>query len=142
MLHLVVLCELESEHPLSIPPSSKMDSLSTTAAAAAASAALTSAVVAVDSPTTALSSAMTRASDVVVAHGSWSWIGLIAKLILWILQLLSTVIYFSLKLTTISIPTLLFGLFSASLTVTMNATTLYVLCRLPSIPFLDALSHR
>lgn len=112
-----------------------MDSVSlsnaATTATAASAAALTTVVGAADGPTTALSSAMTLASDVVVAHGSSSWIGLIARMILWILQLLSTIIYFALKLTTISIPTLLFGLFSASLTVTMNATTLYV-CLLPS----------
>lgn len=109
-----------------------MDSISlnnaATTATAASAAALTTVVGAADGPTTALSSAMTRASDVVVAHGSSSWIGLIARVILWILQLLSTIIYFALKLTTISIPTLLFSLFSASLTVTMNATTLYACC--------------
>lgn len=99
-----------------------MDASNTTTAAVAA--AMTLAVASSDPPTTALSSAMTRASDVVVAHGSSSWIGLIARLILWILQLLSTIVYFALKLTTISIPTLLFNLFSTSLTVTMNATTL------------------
>lgn len=108
-----------------------MDAINTTATAA--SVALTTAASAADGPTTALSSVMTRASDVVVAHGSSSWIGLIARLILWVLQLLSTIIYFALKLTTISIPTLLFSLFSASLTVTMNATTLYVLIP-PSLP--------
>lgn len=98
-----------------------MDAPNTTSAALAA--ALTSTVSTTDLPTTALSSAMTRASHVVVAHGSSSWIGLIARLILWLLQLLSTIVYFALKLTTISIPTLLFNLFSTSLTVTMNATT-------------------
>lgn len=102
----------------------KMDSLSTTLPAASAALVSTTAAAAADGPSTALSSAMTRASDVVVAHGSSSWIGLIARLILWVLQLLSTIIYFALKLTTISIPTLLFNLFSMSLTFTMNATTL------------------
>lgn len=113
-----------------IPPrAEKMDSLKTTTATITAASAASSGAVAVsgaDGPTTALSSAMTLASDVVVAHGSSSWIGLIARIILWILQLLSTIIYYALKLTTISIPTLLFSLFSTSLTVTMNATTLYV----------------
>lgn len=101
-----------------------MDSLNSAATSASPSAALSSAVAAAGGPSTALSSVITRASDVVVAHGSSSWIGLIARLILWILQLLSTIIYFALKLTTISIPTLLFNLFSTSLTFTMNATTL------------------
>ncbi|PSR76545.1 lysophospholipase NTE1 [Coniella lustricola] len=96
-------------------------------AATAASVALTTAAGPADGATTALSSVITRASDVVVAHGSLSWIGIIARLILWILQLLSTIIYYALKLTTISIPTLLFNLFSASLTVTMNATTLMLI---------------
>lgn len=100
-----------------------MDALNTTSTVTAV-ALSSSAVGTTGVPTTALSSAITRASDVVVAHGSSSWIGLIARLILWILQLLSTIIYFALKLTTISIPTLLFNLFSTSLTVTMNATTL------------------
>lgn len=99
-----------------------MDALNTTATAV--SDALLSTTTAAGGPSTALSSVMTRASDVVVAHGSSSWIGLIARLILWILQLLSTIIYFALKLTTISVPTLLFSLFSMSLTFTMNATTL------------------
>lgn len=135
MLHLVDLCALESAllkntietHFTCLSGFSvdclKMDSLNTTTAIAPALTSAASAA-ATDIPTTAaLSSAMTRASDVVVAHGSSSWIGLIARLILWILQLLSTIIYFALKLTTISIPTLLFNLFSTSLTVTMNATT-------------------
>lgn len=112
-----------------------MDSASLSSAATPAAVAstdtVTSAVAAASGASTAaLSSAMTRASDVVVAHGSSSWIGLIARMILWILQLLSTIIYFALKLTTISMPTLLFNLFSASLTVTMNATTLCVSCSL------------
>ncbi len=72
----------------------------------------------------ALASAVTRASDVVEAHGSSSWLGLFARCILWILQLTSLVLYFTIKLATISIPSLLFTLFSTSLTFTMNATTL------------------
>lgn len=122
-----------------------MDALNTTVVAAtAASVALTTASGPADGATTALSSVITRASDVVVAHGSSSWIGLIARLILWILQLLSTIIYYALKLTTISIPTLLFSLFSASLTVTMNATTLYVLTvpmSVSTIPVLTVCQH-
>lgn len=113
-----------------------MESLDATTTAAAASA-LTSvagasagaASISVSNP--ALSSVMTRANDVVVTHGSFSWIGLVARLILWTLQLLSTIIYFALKLTTISIPTLLFNLFSTSLTFTMNATTMYACFPIP-----------
>lgn len=103
-----------------------MDSLNTTTTATVA---LLTTTTATAGPSTALSSVMTRASDVVVAHGSSSWIGLVARLILWTLQLLSTIIYFALKLTTFSIPSVLFSIFSTSLTFTMNATTLYVLPR-------------
>lgn len=74
--------------------------------------------------TGALNSAVTRANDVVEAHGSSSWLGLFARLILWILHTISSLLYIAIKLATISIPTFLFALFSTSLTVTMNATTL------------------
>ncbi|KUI68510.1 Lysophospholipase NTE1 [Cytospora mali] len=106
-----------------------MESLNNTTTTAM-SAALSTVVEAVDGPNPALSSVMTRANDVVVAHGSFSWIGLIARLILWTLQLLSTIIYVALKLTTISIPTLLFTFLSSSLTVTMNATTVMIILAL------------
>ena len=71
-----------------------------------------------------LSSAVAVASDVANSHGSSSWLGFFASLVLWILQLVSTLLYYAIKLATISIPTLLYTLFSTSLTVTMNATTL------------------
>lgn len=74
--------------------------------------------------TGALNSAVTRANDVVQTHGSSSWLGLFARLTLWILHLVSSLLYIVIKLATISIPTILFTLFSTSLTVTMNATTL------------------
>ncbi|KAH9909060.1 hypothetical protein F4778DRAFT_715103 [Xylariomycetidae sp. FL2044] len=77
-----------------------------------------------NSSATAVASAMTRAEDVARVQGSSSWLGLIARFILFILHILSTILYWSLKLTTISFPTLLFTFFSTSLTVTMNATTL------------------
>ncbi|CAJ2501977.1 Uu.00g048300.m01.CDS01 [Anthostomella pinea] len=77
-----------------------------------------------NSSTTAVASALTQAQDVARVEGSSSWLGLIARLILFILHIVSTIIYWSLKLTTISVPTLLFALFSTSWTVTMNATTL------------------
>lgn len=72
----------------------------------------------------ALSSAVAAASDVANTHGSSSWLGLIARLVLWVLQLISTVLYYALKLATISVPTLLYTLWSTSWTVTMRATTL------------------
>ncbi|KAI2618866.1 lysophospholipase NTE1 [Hypoxylon sp. NC1633] len=78
----------------------------------------------VNASSAAVASAITRVDDVAQVQGSSSWLGLIARFVLSILQLLSTIIYWSLKLTTISVPTLLFTLFSTSWTVTMNATTL------------------
>jgi lysophospholipid hydrolase len=77
-------------------------------------------------PTAALGSAVTRASELIEAHGSSTWLGFFARLIIWILQTVSIILYYALKMTTISVPTLLFTLFSTSLTVTMNATTLWV----------------
>ncbi len=77
-----------------------------------------------DSSSAAVASAVTRADDVAQVQAPSSWLGLIARFILYILHILSTILYWSLKLTTISVPTLLFTLFSTSWTVTMNATTL------------------
>lgn len=86
--------------------------------------ALAESLSAIESSVTAFVSTATQAGSVAVAQGSSTWLGLIGRLILFLLHLLSTIIYWSLKLTTISVPTLLFTLFSTSLTVTMNATTL------------------
>ncbi|OTB06387.1 hypothetical protein M426DRAFT_319120 [Hypoxylon sp. CI-4A] len=77
-----------------------------------------------NSTSAAVASAVTQVDDVARVQGSSSWLGLVAHFVLFILHILSTVLYWSLKLTTISVPTLLFTLFSTSLTVTMNATTL------------------
>ncbi|KAM0279825.1 hypothetical protein ACHAQH_004376 [Verticillium albo-atrum] len=74
-----------------------------------------------------LPSALTRAHEVVATHGSSSWLGFFAWLIIAILQLVSSVLYWAIRLATITIPTLLFQLFSTSWTVTMNATTLMVI---------------
>lgn len=95
-----------------------MDLVNSTAAGAMAAA------VTGEGPSNPLSSAVAVASDVANAHGSSSWLGFFARLVLLILQLISTVLYYAIKLATISIPTLLYTLFSTSLTVTMNATTL------------------
>lgn len=73
-----------------------------------------------------LPSAFTRAQEVVEAQGSSSWLGLFGRLILAILSLLSSILYWAIRIVTITIPTVLFTLFSTSWTVTMNATTLYV----------------
>lgn len=77
-----------------------------------------------DGATGALESAVIRASDVAQAHSSSSWLGFLARVVLWVLQAVSYLLYLALKLATFSVPSLLFTLFSTSLTVTMNATTL------------------
>lgn len=74
--------------------------------------------------TDALNTAATHIDRVASENDSFSWLGLVGRIILFIIHILSTILYWSLKLTTISVPTLLFQLFSTSLTVTMNATTL------------------
>ncbi|KAL2177271.1 uncharacterized protein P884DRAFT_224835 [Thermothelomyces heterothallicus CBS 202.75] len=99
-----------------------MDTVNSTALAAATAVAGT-----VDRHPNPLSSAVAAASDVANAHGSSSWLGLFARLVLWILQFVSMVLYYAIKLATISVPTLLYTLFSTSLTVTMNATTLMLI---------------
>ncbi|KJR82456.1 lysophospholipid hydrolase [Sporothrix schenckii 1099-18] len=78
-------------------------------------------------PQAALSSVVSTAHDVAATHGSWSWVGLFARLVLSILHVVSVILYFVIKLATFSLPTLLFTLFSTTLTVTMNATTLMVI---------------
>ncbi|KAK8051220.1 Lysophospholipase NTE1 [Apiospora rasikravindrae] len=78
----------------------------------------------------ALSTAAVHIDRVASENSSFSWLGLIGKIILFIIHVLSTILYWSLKLTTISFPTLLFQLFSTSLTVTMNATTLLLIISL------------
>ncbi|KXX80254.1 Lysophospholipase NTE1 [Madurella mycetomatis] len=98
-----------------------MDLVNSTAAEAMAAA------VTGEGPSNPLSSAVAVASDVANAHSSSSWLGFFARLVLLVLQLISTVLYYAIKLATISIPTLLYTLFSTSLTVTMNATTLMLI---------------
>lgn len=71
-----------------------------------------------------VSTAAVIAQDVTATHGSSSWIGLFVRLILSGLHVVSIVLYFVLKAATFSLPTLLYTLFSTTLTVTMNATTL------------------
>ncbi|ORY65468.1 lysophospholipase NTE1 [Pseudomassariella vexata] len=78
----------------------------------------------------ALDTVTARPDVAFAANGSSSWLGLVGKLILFLLHIISTILYWSLKLTTISAPTLLFNLFSTSLTVTMNATTLMLIMAL------------
>lgn len=65
------------------------------------------------------------ADEVLGGRGSSSWLGFTARLIVAILHLVSSLLYWTIRLVTITIPTVLFTLFSRSWTVTMNATTLY-----------------
>lgn len=57
---------------------------------------------------------------------SSSWLGLVGKLVFGIINLVSFLLYWAIRFVTITIPSVLFALLSASWTVTMNATTLYV----------------
>ncbi|KAI0177777.1 lysophospholipase NTE1 [Pestalotiopsis sp. NC0098] len=80
----------------------------------------------------ALAAANTAASHVttVAAAKSSSWLGWFGKMILFILQLLSTIVYWCLKLTTFSLSTLVYQLFSTEMTVTMSFTTLALIVAL------------
>ncbi|KAG5949181.1 phosphatidylcholine and lysophosphatidylcholine phospholipase [Claviceps sorghi] len=58
------------------------------------------------------------------AREATSWLGLFGWLLYLVFNLISTILYWSARTVTISVPKLLFALFSTSWTVTMNATTL------------------
>jgi lysophospholipid hydrolase len=58
------------------------------------------------------------------AQTSRSWIGMLAYTGLLLLKVVPGILYWLITFTTITLPTFLFGLFSISLTFTMNATTL------------------
>ncbi|KAG6007630.1 phosphatidylcholine and lysophosphatidylcholine phospholipase [Claviceps maximensis] len=58
------------------------------------------------------------------AREATSWLGLFGWLVYLVFNLISTILYWSVRIVTISVPRLLFTLFSTSWTVTMNATTL------------------
>ncbi|SPN99569.1 related to serine esterase that deacylates exogenous lysophospholipids [Cephalotrichum gorgonifer] len=53
-----------------------------------------------------------------------TWTGFVGRLVLFLLHTVSSILYWTVRLSTITIPTLLFSLLSSSLTVTMNFTTL------------------
>lgn len=74
------------------------------------------------------------APDVVAAQGSGGWLGFFGWLIWLLLHVTSTILYWIIRIATISFPTILYTLFSTSWTVTMNATTLYVHVRLHHTP--------
>ncbi|VUC19971.1 unnamed protein product [Clonostachys rosea] len=69
-------------------------------------------------------STMSALANQTAAQESTSWLGLFGRLILSLLNLITTVLYWVIRIVTISVPTILFTLFSTSWTVTMNATTL------------------
>ncbi|KAM0257520.1 hypothetical protein ACHAQJ_004334 [Trichoderma viride] len=58
------------------------------------------------------------------AQTSSSWLGLIGRLLLGTINFITTVLYWIIRTVTITFPSVLYTLFSASWTVTMNATTL------------------
>ncbi|RFU73225.1 lysophospholipase nte1 [Trichoderma arundinaceum] len=64
-------------------------------------------------------------ATVEAAHASTGWLGLIGWLLLSIINLISTLLYWIIRTVTITFPSVLYTLFSASWTVTMNATTLF-----------------
>lgn len=72
------------------------------------------------------SAVATRAGQELLASSpeAGTWSGFVGRLVLSLLHLVSSVLYWAIRLTTITIPTLLFSVFSTSWTVTMNATTL------------------
>lgn len=67
--------------------------------------------------------ALANATTTDQAHGQRSWLGMFTRLILFLIKLVPGILYWLITFTTITLPTFLFTLFSTSLTVTMNATT-------------------
>jgi hypothetical protein len=74
---------------------------------------------------TTMPSAMALANTTATeqAHGQRSWLGMFVQLIFFLIKLVPGILYWLITFTTITLPTFLFTLFSTSLTVTMNATT-------------------
>jgi lysophospholipid hydrolase len=72
------------------------------------------------------SSLATMAGEVLPAarQEAATWPGLAGRFVLALLHLVSSILYWAVRLTTITIPTIIFSLLSARWTVTMNATTL------------------
>lgn len=72
------------------------------------------------------SAVATRAGEELLAssQGPGTWGGFVGRLVLSLLHLVSSILYWAIRLATITVPTLLFSVFSTSWTVTMNATTL------------------
>lgn len=72
------------------------------------------------------SAVATRASDELLLSSQepGTWAGFVGRVVLSLLHLVSSGLYWAVRLTTITVPTMLFSIFSTSWTVTMNATTL------------------
>ncbi|PNY26541.1 Lysophospholipase NTE1 [Tolypocladium capitatum] len=76
------------------------------------------------SPTRSLSAAVSTATHVAAAQNATGWFGFIGWLLLTMINLISTILYWVIRIATINVPLILYTLFSTSWTVTMNATTL------------------
>ncbi|ODA76719.1 hypothetical protein RJ55_07990 [Drechmeria coniospora] len=75
------------------------------------------------SPTLLPSAAVNTTANDEVAY-AYGWFGLIGWLLLSIINLVSTILYWVIRIATFNVPVILYTLFSTSWTVTMNATTL------------------
>ncbi|KAF8862570.1 patatin-domain-containing protein [Acephala macrosclerotiorum] len=71
--------------------------------------------------------ALTNATTVQQAHGQRSWLGMFGQMILFLIKFVPGILYWLITFATITLPTFLFTLFSTSLTVTMNATTVMLI---------------
>lgn len=100
------------------------DLSNTAAAAGTISSSLANAL---QSPTTSISPTVSAALENVTAvRDSTGWLGGLGWLILGLLNIITTVLYWTVKIVTFNVPSILFTLFSTSWTVTMNATTMLV----------------
>ncbi|KJZ78027.1 Lysophospholipase NTE1 [Hirsutella minnesotensis 3608] len=82
---------------------------------------------ALESPRGQLSAPLTTALSTVATRDGSGWFGVVAWLLLGIINFTSTLLYWTLRMTTINVPLTLYTLFSTSWTVTMNATTLMLI---------------
>ncbi|KAE8442102.1 phosphatidylcholine and lysophosphatidylcholine phospholipase [Mollisiaceae sp. DMI_Dod_QoI] len=71
--------------------------------------------------------ALPNVTTIEQAHGHRSWFGMFGKMILFLIKLVPGILYWLITFTTITLPTFLFTLFSTSLTITMNATTVMLI---------------
>ena len=71
-------------------------------------------------------SALVSSITALDTHQKYSWLGLLGYALLAMARGISGMLIWIITFTTITLPTVLFALFSTSLTFTMNFTTLYV----------------